>query len=383
MLSGPVVARWGTDDPAAPLIVLLHGRGASENSMIQLAPYLPPGPAYAAVRGPVEDGGGFAWFVNESAGRPDAESLAAGMSGFREWLDAEGDPDRPVVLLGFSNGAALAGGLLLSDPGRYDSGVLLYGTLPFDAGVPLTRGRLAGLPIFLTHGLHDTVIRPELQERTWEYLLKESGCALWAEREPTGHELTGRTVGGVAQWLGERLAWLRGHGPVERPSDGTASWPTLPGGVLPERAGPAPEVSVTTPQQQESQNAEPALQEALYDRLVRLEAVTSAPSAVSVPGARGFVLAPADARGPDDAFMLPTAREFAHLHPEHDGSLHVALPTALAFDALAKGWAVAHPLGGIHVAPGVVMIFGPRDDAELDVVTGIVAAGHAYASGAS
>lgn len=43
--------------------------------------------------------------------------------------------------------------------------------------------------------------------------------------------------------------------------------------------------------------------------------------------------------GPDDAFIVPSAREFAHVHPGYDGSMHLALPIALAADVIAKGWA--------------------------------------------
>jgi len=87
-----------------------------------------------------------------------------------------------------------------------------------------------------------------------------------------------------------------------------------------------------------------------------------------------------DARAPLDAFLVPQAGEFAHLHPEYDGSLHTALPPALAREAIAKGWGVAHPLAGIRLARGMVMIYGPRNDAELDVVTGILQTSHAYAT---
>ena len=78
---------------------------------------------------------------------------------------------------------------------------------------------------------------------------------------------------------------------------------------------------------------------------------------------------------------MPSAGEFAHLHPGHDGSLHLALPPALAADLIAKGWGVAHPLAGVRLSPGMVMVFGPRDDAELDTVLGVVATSHAWASG--
>lgn len=375
----PVVHRWGSADPGAPLVVLLHGRGATEASMAELAPLLPVGPSYAAVRAPIAEGGGYAWFANRGIGRPLPESLGATMAWFREWLAVEAGPARPVVLLGFSGGAAFAGGLLLAEPERFAAGILLCGTLPFDAGVPVTRGRLSGVPVFLTHGIHDTVIPPELQQRTWDYLVRSSGSAVWATREPAAHELTRRTLAELGRWLGERLGYVLRHGSAAPP--GPAQWPTLPGGTLPERVGDPPEVSVTTPQQQESQNSPAELQEALYVRLAALDAVGTAPSRISVPGARAFLLDRAAARGPDDAYILPDVGEFAHLHPEYDGSLHLVLPAAQAYDALAKGWAVAHPLAGIRLTPGMVMVFGPRDDAELDIVTGIVAASHAHATG--
>ena len=52
----PVVAPYGSTDPTAPLVVLLHGRGSSEAEILGLAPRLPVGPEYAAVRAPITEG---------------------------------------------------------------------------------------------------------------------------------------------------------------------------------------------------------------------------------------------------------------------------------------------------------------------------------------
>jgi phospholipase/carboxylesterase len=375
----PVVATWGSSDADSPLVVLFHGRGADELSMGELVPLLPEGPRYAAVRAPLEEGDGYAWFANRGTGRPVPESLAETMSWFTGWLDVVASPQVPVVLVGFSGGAAFAGGLLLADPQRYAAGVLLYGTLPFDVGLPLTQGRLAGVPVFLAHGVDDTVIPRELQDRTWDYLVRYSGSALWAEREPTGHELTERTVRAVGDWLGHRLTFLSAED-ESRPDPGEeVRWPTLPDGELPVRTGSPPLVSVTTPQQQESQNAPRSLQEAVFARVRALEGVETAPSRISVPGARAFTLPQELAAGPQEAYLVPSAGEFAHIHPELDGSLHLSLPVPLALDALRKGWAAAHPLAGIQLTSGMVMIFGPRDKAEVETVVGIVATSHSYA----
>jgi phospholipase/carboxylesterase len=374
----PVVATAGSTDLDAPLVVLLHGRGSNERDIIGLADHLPTGPAYAAVRAPIAEGGGYAWFANRGIGRPVAASLADTMSWFCAWLDDVAPAGRPVVLVGFSGGAAFAGGLLLSDPARFVGAAILYGTLPFDAGVPVTPALLAGVPVFVAQGDADTVIPRELLDRTWHYLLGESGAAPYARRDPGGHGLTIDTVAELGGWIAERLQFLQLRGPIE---SGPETWPTLPGGRLPVRAGARPQVSWAIPQQQESDNSPAEIQEQLFARIAGLPGVSTRQSAISVPGARGFMVQ-CEGGVPLDAFLVPRAGEFAHLHPGYDGSLHLALPPALAADAVAKGWAVAHPLAGIRLARGMVMVYGPRDAAELDIVAGVVEASHAYASGA-
>ena len=373
----PVVSTSGATDPATPLVVLLHGRGSNEREILSLAQHLPDTASYAAVRAPIAEGGGFAWFANRGIGRPVADSLAATMDWFRGWLDEAAPEGRPVILVGFSGGAAFAGGLLLADPARFAGAAILYGTLPFDAGVPVSAGRLAGVPVFVAQGEADTVIPRELLDRTWTYLLTDSAAPAYARRDPGGHGITPQTMAELGGWIGERLDFLTRRSPLPT---GPTDWPTLPAGTLPTRSGERPAVSWTIPQEQRSDNAPVELQEQLFARISELAGVTSRQSAISVPGARGLML---EGRGHAslDAFLVPGAGEFAHLHPTHDGSLHLALPPALAADAVAKGWAVAHPLAGIRLARGMVMIYGPRDTAELATVAGIVETSHAYATG--
>jgi phospholipase/carboxylesterase len=118
----------------------------------------------------------------------------------------------------------------------------------------------------------------------------------------------------------------------------------------------------------------------VFRRIAALPGVSSGQSMISVPGARGFLLAP-PRLGPPEAFIVPSAGEFAHVHPGHDGSLHVALPPILAAGVVEKGWGVAHPLAGVRLTSGMVMLFGPRDSDELETVVGVVTTSHAWASG--
>ena len=75
-------------------------------------------------------------------------------------------------------------------------------------------------------------------------------------------------------------------------------------------------------------------------------------------------------------------REFAHIHPMPDGSLHAALPPELAEEAIEKGWAEQHPVARMgHISPNVVMIYAPRNAEEIEIVAGLVEESYHYAVG--
>ena len=108
--------------------------------------------------------------------------------------------------------------------------------------------------------------------------------------------------------------------------------------------------------------------------------VEERPSAISVPGARAMWLSEGVPTGPREGFMI--GREFAHIHPLPDGSLHAALPPEVAEEAVAKGWAEQHPVARMGYIPGnVVMIYAPRNQQELEIVVGLVEESRRYATG--
>ena len=205
-MTDPVVAWRGSTDASAPLVVLLHGRGATEADIIGVATQLPEGFAYAAVRAPIAEGGGYAWFANRGIGRPIPESLEQTMGWFRSWLDGVAPAGRPVLLIGFSGGAAFAGGLVLADPGRYDGAAILAGTVPFDAGVPTTPGRLEGVRNLVAQGDTDVVIPRDLLDRTWHYLTEDSGADVTAHRDAGGHGISSEMLDTVRDWLAAAAA---------------------------------------------------------------------------------------------------------------------------------------------------------------------------------
>jgi len=148
---------------------------------------------------------------------------------------------------------------------------------------------------------------------------------------------------------------------------------------LPRRACGRPRTTPTNPHTQlDQQPADLRWVGELARRAFALRGVVEQPSRISVPGARALVLGDGEPTGPPEAFLI--GREFAHLHPAPDHSLHAMLPTATAAAAVDAGWAEPHPvaLRGL-IPPTAVMLYAPRDEAELEVVEALVRASHAFA----
>ncbi|MEA2366647.1 MAG: hypothetical protein QOI32_2159 [Thermoleophilaceae bacterium] len=151
--------------------------------------------------------------------------------------------------------------------------------------------------------------------------------------------------------------------------------------ALPARGGDRPRTTPTNPHTQlDQQPADAALVEELARRAFALPGVVEEPSAISVPGARALVLAGDEPTGPPEAFLI--GREFAHLHPSPDHSLHAMLPPELVDQAIDAGWAEHHPVALRGLIPRTaVMLYAPRDEAELETVDSLLRASHAFARG--
>ena len=149
---------------------------------------------------------------------------------------------------------------------------------------------------------------------------------------------------------------------------------------LPPRAGEKPETTSTNPHQQLSQNPKPEVHELLLSKAFDFPHVERRPSAISVPGAQALWLPEEVAGARPEAFLI--GREFAHLHPPYDGSMHMMLPSEAVEQLLEKGWGEPHPMArrGL-IPPTAVMVYAPRDVAEVETVLQIIAASYHFACG--
>lgn len=204
----PVVAwrRPAKSGPTTPLVVFLHGRGADEHDLLDVADFLPRAYTYASVRAPVPvAGGGYTWFENRGVARPIPESIASSTAAFRAWLDdpAIGCATQTCYLIGFSAGMMMAAALALDDPARFAGAVLLSGAIAFDGARHATDGRLTGLRAFYGRGSLDDVIPHELVSQTDAYLRERSGASLTFREYAHGHSISRAELGDIAAWFQE------------------------------------------------------------------------------------------------------------------------------------------------------------------------------------
>ena len=149
---------------------------------------------------------------------------------------------------------------------------------------------------------------------------------------------------------------------------------------LVQRSGPPPETTSSLPHSQVTQHGPDEVIQKLHDWCFALPSVANEHSGISVPGARALVLHEGTECN-HEAFMI--GREFAHIHPHPDnGSMHVKLDADDAKAVVDAGWGEDHDLVTQgHYPPGLIMVFSPRDDAELETVKHIVARSYAFATG--
>lgn len=167
-----VVAQWGAGSQARgtrPLVVALHGYGASAADLVRLAPFVGEFDL-VSLQAPHPQGSGWMWFPLAVPGVPDVAAVQVAATAVLDWIDTTVPADRTVVVLGFSQGGTTALQVARNRPGRVAGVVLLSGfvapgSLPGDAEL-----QARGLPVFWGRDLADPVIAPVAIDRTTAYL---------------------------------------------------------------------------------------------------------------------------------------------------------------------------------------------------------------------
>ncbi|RED58081.1 alpha/beta hydrolase [Cohnella lupini] len=192
-------------DVKAPVLVLLHGTGGTENDLLPLADAVSPESSVISIRGNVLENGMPRYFRRLAEGVFDLEDLVFRTRELRDFLDQVavqyGFDRHNLVAIGYSNGANIAGSLLFHYEGSFKGAILHHPMVPIrNVALP----DLTGVPIFIGAGENDPICVPQETEEL-SGLLTDAGASVTLHWERFGHRLTGSEVEAAAAWFKARF----------------------------------------------------------------------------------------------------------------------------------------------------------------------------------
>ncbi|GGH32016.1 alpha/beta hydrolase [Paenibacillus segetis] len=193
-------------DLNAPVLLLLHGTGGTENDLLPLADIISPGSSVLSVRGNVLENGMPRFFRRLSAGVFDEEDLIFRTQELNDFLTqaaAEYEFDRnQLVAVGYSNGANIAASLLFHHPNALRGAILHHPMVP-RRGIELPD--LTGIPVFIGAGSNDNMCPPD-ETKALDEILTGAGATVTVHWENHGHQLTSTEVAAAGTWYQQIFA---------------------------------------------------------------------------------------------------------------------------------------------------------------------------------
>ena len=196
--------------PQHALIVLLHGLSGDENAMWIFDHALPRSATVVAPRALyASEFGGYSWA--RSVVRDDRASLdfQAALDVLPRFIDevsalTTADPQR-VIVLGFSQGAALSYAVSLVRPHLLRGVIALAGFLPHPARSHAVAESKDALPHYLIlHGTRDEAV-PVDRAREARSVLEERGAAVEYHEHAVGHKVSTQGMQEIKRWIRQVL----------------------------------------------------------------------------------------------------------------------------------------------------------------------------------
>lgn len=198
------VHRWVPGERPLTLL-LLHGTGGNEDDLLPLGEMLAPGAARLSPRGQVLENGMPRFFRRIAEGVFDVPDLRKRTDDLAAFVDAAvrayAIERSQLVALGFSNGANVAGSLLLQHPDALAGAVLIRAMVPY---VPDPLPAIPGTPVLLAAGRTDPM-SPPAQTEALADLFRRSGADVEIAWSPSGHTIARDDLAAASAWLGRKF----------------------------------------------------------------------------------------------------------------------------------------------------------------------------------
>jgi len=192
-------------EPAYPLLILLHGRGADELDLLGLSDYLDDRLLIVSAQAPFAFGnGGFTWYEMDKKGMPKPSMFTRSYEALSTFVNdvINGYPVQKtnVFLLGFSMGTVMSFSLSLTQPELVRGVVANSGYVPEGTHLQFRWSEVNHHHYFIAHGIHDPVIPIGFARRANELFQKSKATVLYKEY-PMVHQIGEDQLNDLSSWL--------------------------------------------------------------------------------------------------------------------------------------------------------------------------------------
>ena len=187
-------------NPNKPVLLLLHGTGGTEHSLLALADMIDPEASVLSVRGNVLENGIPRFFRRLAEGVFDEEDLVFRTEELNNFLNEAAQAysfnRQNIVAIGYSNGANIAASLLYHYEDALKGAILHHPMVP-RRGIQLPN--LEGTSVFIAAGTNDPIC-PQQEAIDLEQSLTAAKADVVLHWENYGHQLTQSEVLAAKQW---------------------------------------------------------------------------------------------------------------------------------------------------------------------------------------
>src|SRR5213596_3116299 len=168
-------------------LLMLHGTGGDEGSLLSFADSLDSSAGVLSPRGKVLEKGMPRFFRRVAEGVFDLEDLVLRTHELADFVAAAADPydidKKNIIAVGYSNGANIAASVLLLRPETFAGAILFRAMLPLEPQKPL---ELANVRVWIGAGNYDPIIPTSETQRLVE-LLRHAGADVTVRFLNAGH----------------------------------------------------------------------------------------------------------------------------------------------------------------------------------------------------
>lgn len=183
------------------VILLLHGTGGDENYLINIGRRISPGAAILTPRGNIFDNGSNRFCLRSPEGVFDIVDIKLRTDELTDFILKASKRYKfdlnSLSVVGYSNGASIAAGVILTNPGVIKRGVLFHPGLPL---IPEILPDLSSTRALVTYGDNDTIVKPG-ESKALANLLKKCRAQVVIYRHSKYHELEESEIGAAKGFL--------------------------------------------------------------------------------------------------------------------------------------------------------------------------------------